>query len=444
MRIRRVASDLVLIEQLDESVVAAAAPRLRAQLWPGVEDVIGAWDVLGVYGQPTKGWEDWIAGALKPPAEFESRPALVIQVAYELGEDIREVAKSLDLSIDHLVKLHSETEVVCRAIGFQPGFGYLGPVHSALVAVLRRSSPRSRVDSGSVGLAGGHTAIYPQVSPGGWQLIGRTKAVMCNPQKEFFALRVGDRVRFELVKSEQFESEPPYAPVRMWLSADVGEGCEWEEQVLEHVSAVNIGLGEHAGSPEQTRLTIRRASERGCLLGMHPGYPDRLRFGRRPPTGAEKRAWVESVINQMVNWQGAAAWDYLKFHGALFHDIGRGEVGICDALALTVTKLGLPLVGLPSDLSRQFAERCGVAYWPEGYAERGMHADGRLIQRGESGAELTDLSEICQQAVAVADRGAKLICIHGDRPDAPKIAAAVHRALMQQGVWVEALEPASR
>jgi KipI family sensor histidine kinase inhibitor len=81
-------------------------------------------------------------------------------------------------------------------LGFAPGFGYLGGLPRALVTP-RRASPRERVPAGSVGIAGAHTAVYPLAMPGGWQLIGRTDAVLFDPSADPPAvLRPGATVRF--------------------------------------------------------------------------------------------------------------------------------------------------------------------------------------------------------------------------------------------------------
>jgi inhibitor of KinA len=91
------------------------------------------------------------------------------------------------------------------AIGFSPGFPYLGYLPEALCGVPRLDAPRVRVDAGSVGLTGRQTGIYPQVRPGGWNLIGRTPLRLVDIADGYFPLRTGDRVRFTRIDESTFQ-----------------------------------------------------------------------------------------------------------------------------------------------------------------------------------------------------------------------------------------------
>src|SRR5690606_15027376 len=91
-----------------------------------------------------------------------------------------------------------------RAVGFTPGFAYLEGLPPEL-ATPRRESPRTRVASGSVGIGGAQTGIYPLESPGGWNLLGRTPEVMFDVERDQAPLvAVGDRVKFFAVKSAEW------------------------------------------------------------------------------------------------------------------------------------------------------------------------------------------------------------------------------------------------
>src|SRR5438477_375224 len=90
------------------------------------------------------------------------------------------------------------------AVGFVPGFPYLGYLPPELCGVPRLATPRVRVEPGSVGVTGRQTAIYPRPSPGGWNLIGRTPLVIVDVAAGFFPLRVGDRVRFARIDDRRF------------------------------------------------------------------------------------------------------------------------------------------------------------------------------------------------------------------------------------------------
>ena len=103
-----------------------------------------------------------------------------------------------------MIALHSGTEYTVYAIGFCPGFPYLGYLPEALCGVPRLPSPRLRVPPGSVGLTGRQTGIYPLPRPGGWNLIGRTPLILVDPAAGYFPLRVGDRVHFHRIGEAEY------------------------------------------------------------------------------------------------------------------------------------------------------------------------------------------------------------------------------------------------
>ena len=114
----------------------------------------------------------------------------------EDGPDLAELAAGRGLPPDDVIRIHSGQLYTVYMLGFSPGFPYLGVVPEAIAAP-RLSVPRTSVPAGSVGIAGRQTGIYPQATPGGWRLIGRTDLALFDPQREppaYFA--PGDRVRF--------------------------------------------------------------------------------------------------------------------------------------------------------------------------------------------------------------------------------------------------------
>jgi KipI family sensor histidine kinase inhibitor len=118
-----------------------------------------------------------------------------IPVTYD-GPDLAEVARLTGLPADEVVRRHAAAEYVVAFSGFAPGFGYLTGLPAEL-RVPRRDSPRTAVPAGSVAVAGEFTGVYPRRSPGGWQLLGRTDAVLWDPERDPPALLVpGTRVRF--------------------------------------------------------------------------------------------------------------------------------------------------------------------------------------------------------------------------------------------------------
>lgn len=128
-----------------------------------------------------------------------------IPCCYDLNLDLDRVAASTGLQPDEVVRQHAATEYTVYAIGFCPGFPYLGYLPSALQGVPRLPSPRVRLEAGSVGLTGKQTGIYTEARPGGWNIIGRTPLQLVDVSTGYFPLRTGDRVRFEPIEPPAFE-----------------------------------------------------------------------------------------------------------------------------------------------------------------------------------------------------------------------------------------------
>ena len=132
--------------------------------------------------------------------EFMTR-VVTIPTLYggDAGPDLEFVARHNQLSIEEVVEIHTATAYKIYMMGFTPGFPYLGGM-SEKIAAPRLTTPRSRIAAGSVGIAGTQTGLYPQASPGGWQLIGRTPLTVFDPsQAEPFLYRAGDYLRFEAI-----------------------------------------------------------------------------------------------------------------------------------------------------------------------------------------------------------------------------------------------------
>jgi 5-oxoprolinase (ATP-hydrolysing) subunit B len=132
------------------------------------------------------------------PSDEARLSPVEIPVRYggDKGPDLPYVAEHARMSEEEVIALHSGAEYVVFFVGFQPGFAYLGGLNPA-IATPRHTHPRPRVPAGSVGIGGEQTGVYPIESPGGWQLIGRTDAVMFDPLRAKPALlQPGDRVRF--------------------------------------------------------------------------------------------------------------------------------------------------------------------------------------------------------------------------------------------------------
>ncbi|GIT79853.1 hypothetical protein LLS1_15220 [Leifsonia sp. LS1] len=188
---------LAEVDTLDE--VLALFGALDADRPPGLVDLVPAARTVGVVVDPRilplSVARAWIEHA-RPRRAIVDREAVVeIPVRYD-GPDLAEVAALLSVTPAEVIHLHVSSVWRVAFGGFAPGFGYLVTDHDRL-RVPRRSTPRTAVPAGSVGLADDFSGVYPRSSPGGWQLIGTTDAVLWDAEADPPALlRPGTTVRF--------------------------------------------------------------------------------------------------------------------------------------------------------------------------------------------------------------------------------------------------------
>lgn len=146
----------------------------------------------------------WYAADKKDAVREKLLWRLPVCYDLEFGIDLNEVSQYSGLSIEELIKRHTENKYTVYGIGFLPGFMYLGGIPEVL-EVPRKSKPRAKVLKGSVGLAGKQTGIYPQDSPGGWNIIGNCSVPMFEPKKQKPCfVNVGDKVQFCAIERAEY------------------------------------------------------------------------------------------------------------------------------------------------------------------------------------------------------------------------------------------------
>jgi len=197
MKLRRAGPDGLLVELpgLDEVMRLAAELRRRAPA--GITEIVPAARTVLLVGTGVDALAAELADWRAPPVAADARPPVEIPVVYD-GPDLDEVCALTELTRDELIELHTGTTLTTAFCGFAPGFGYLSGLPKPL-HVARRSSPRTQVAAGSVGLAGEFTGVYPRASPGGWQIIGHTRLALWDAGRDPPSLLApGMRVRFTL------------------------------------------------------------------------------------------------------------------------------------------------------------------------------------------------------------------------------------------------------
>jgi KipI family sensor histidine kinase inhibitor len=129
---------------------------------------------------------------------------LPVYYSLESGPDLQRLAEHAKLTVDEAISIHQQSEYTVYAMGFAPGFAYLGEIDRR-IAIPRLATPRTNVPKGAVAIADRQTAIYPAQSPGGWNLIGLCPTVMFDPNQQPSTLvEVGDRVSFKAIDRHEF------------------------------------------------------------------------------------------------------------------------------------------------------------------------------------------------------------------------------------------------
>ena len=240
------------------------------------------------------------------------------------------------------------------------------------------------------------------------------------------------------------------------LNADLGEGAEFDAELLQIVSSANIACGAHAGDAESMAMTVRDAISNGVAVGAHPGYPDREGFGRESGFMAGD-ALYESLTEQVTALAGIAAElgahvTHVKPHGALYNDAVRNR-DLADIIARVIAEApGKPaFMGMAGTELERAADQHGLTFIAEAFVDRAYESDGTLVSRKDPGAVHKDLAVVTTQAVRLAKDGettarngeivkvrADTLCIHGDTPGAAEKARAVRDVLESHGVDIRA------
>ncbi|MDP9601959.1 UNVERIFIED_ORG: KipI family sensor histidine kinase inhibitor [Variovorax paradoxus] len=231
MRFLPVNLNAVLVELDDLPQTLALLASLRAEPIAGIEELVPAARTLLITFRPAAIAADELTrqvGARSLDArETRIERRIEIPVRYD-GEDLAEVAGLLDITPEEVVRRHTGSDYTVAFTGFAPGFAYLSGGHPSL-NVPRRKVPRTRIPAGAVGLAGSFSGVYPQASPGGWQILGITDAPMWDLSRETPALlQPGDTVRFVDVTGQPRAEAQAAAPAPSQPAAMNNGGSAFE------------------------------------------------------------------------------------------------------------------------------------------------------------------------------------------------------------------------
>jgi inhibitor of KinA len=192
--------------------IHALAKQIKMQQPLGITDMVPSYQTLAIFYQPHQIEFKTLQKIVlqcneNAQASADQSRQIDIPVCYEhaCAPDIALLAEHCQLSIDEVIKRHTQTTYDVYFLGFKPGFAYLGDLDTS-IRMPRKNTPRLQVPAGSVGIGGEQTGIYPQITPGGWQIIGCTPLQLFNPDLASpCLLQPGDSVRFVAISSAEFE-----------------------------------------------------------------------------------------------------------------------------------------------------------------------------------------------------------------------------------------------
>lgn len=243
------------------------------------------------------------------------------------------------------------------------------------------------------------------------------------------------------------------------LNADMGEGfghsrLSEDEALLDLVSSANIACGFHAGDATTMRDTVKAAASRGVAIGAHPSYPDIPGFGRRELglSPKEIRFHVASQLRAIGDVCGAeiAKLSYVKPHGALYNRAAKDSTA-ADAIVQAICEVdpSLVVLGLAGSEMARAAERGGLGFAAEAFADRAYKPDGSLVPRNEPGAVIHDVQTAVDRAITLVKSGtitaddgttlgivAQSLCVHGDNPEAVPMLRELRARLENSGVRI--------
>lgn len=244
------------------------------------------------------------------------------------------------------------------------------------------------------------------------------------------------------------------------LNADVGEGAGADEAIFPWISSANIACGGHAGDEATIADAVRRAVRWGVAIGAHPGYADRINFGRvnLNLTPTEVKALVREqvgAVREIAARMGARV-GHVKPHGALYNQAAE-DSGLARAIAECLAEIdpAMVLFGLAGSELLRAGEAAGLRVASEVFADRRYSADGRLVPRSRGAdALVASDEEAIAQALGMIKEGivtaiggervavrADTVCLHGDSVRAAQLARKLRAAVDAAGIKVERIVP---
>lgn len=246
------------------------------------------------------------------------------------------------------------------------------------------------------------------------------------------------------------------------LNSDLGESfgnytIGMDNDIIPFVTSVNIACGWHAGDPMVMNDTVKSAIQNGIAIGVHPGYPDLIGFGRRnlAVSPAELKAYVIYQIGALQAFVTAhgGRLQHVKPHGAMYNMAAVDyKLAMAIAEGIKVVAPEAIFMGLANSEMIRAGKAVGLRVAQEVFADRAYQNNGTLVPRSQPGAVIHDPAEAISRVVrmvkerrVVAITGeaieiqADSICVHGDNPEAVAFVRTIRETLISEGVQIKAL-----
>lgn len=247
------------------------------------------------------------------------------------------------------------------------------------------------------------------------------------------------------------------------LNSDIGESfgsyvLGLDEEVIKHVSSVNIACGWHAGDPLIMENTVKEAVKNNVEIGAHPGYPDLLGFGRRNMdiSPKEARAYMIYQLGALTGFAQAnkIKVQHMKLHGA-FYNTASIKPELAEEIINGILDVDkeIILLALSGTYIAKRAMEKGLRVAQEVFADRAYNSDLTLVNRKLPGAVIHDKDLAIERIKMMVLEGkiktidgeiipivADSICVHGDNPEAVNFVKHIRESLIAEGIEVKALK----
>lgn len=237
------------------------------------------------------------------------------------------------------------------------------------------------------------------------------------------------------------------------INCDCGEAfgrypLGFDEEVMKYITSANIACGFHAADPVVMQKTVRYAKKNGVKIGAHVGFPDLQGFGRRNMELSEEELRC-CVLYQLGALEGFCRAEgvkisHVKPHGAMYNMAAK-DASMAETICQAVKDFdeNLLLLGLSGSCMEKAAEKIGLAFASEAFADRAYEADGSLVSRKKAGSVIKDSQAVCERVRQMVEKGTVTaitgetvhlrpdsICVHGDNESALELVKNIWKSLM--------------